>query len=236
MNENITLQVSDGTIMRAYVARPLGAQRPAAAPRAGIIVFQEAFGVNAHIRSIADRFAAEGYLAIAPELFHRTGDGVDVGYTDYGSAAPHMEAMTDEDVEVDARAAYEWLASELKGDAVAAIGVCRGGRVAYQANSVLPLKAAVSFYGGGIAPDYLDRAAKLHGPMLFFWGGKDAHIPREVWSQIPAALDAVGKSHVSVEMGDGGHGFFCDAREAYHKESSAFAWPLVLNFLSQKLG
>lgn len=225
----VTLMVSDGTEMQAYTARP------PKAPKAGIIVFQEAFGVNSYIRSIADRFAEEGYLAIAPELYHRTSTGFEGDYNDFASLAPHTQGLTLEGQEADVRSSYEWLKAE-KMESVVTVGFCMGGSVALITNSILPLAASVSFYGAGIVPNHLSRAKSLHGPMLFFWGGKDTHIPRELWLQIPVALDAAGKSHIQVEMSDAGHGFFCDARSAYHKPSADLAWPLVLNFLSQHIG
>src|SRR5579871_3618764 len=122
--EYVTLSVSDGTSMRAYVARP------ASKPRAGLIVFQEAFGVNAHIRDLTERFAGQGYLAIAPELFHRTAPGFEGSYTDFASVVPHMKALTDEGLTADTRASFEWLQREAKGLATGAIGYCMGGRTA----------------------------------------------------------------------------------------------------------
>src|ERR1700685_4759647 len=101
--EYVTLSVSDGTSMRASVARP------AAAPKAALIVFQEAFGVNSHIRDLAERFAGEGYLAIAPELFHRTAPGLEAGYTDFNAVMPHMQALRDPSLEADMRATWDWL-------------------------------------------------------------------------------------------------------------------------------
>src|ERR1700689_3066316 len=107
--EYVNLSVSDGTSMRAYVAHPEGK------PRAGLLVFQEAFGVNAHIRDVTERFAREGYLAIAPELFHRDGPGIDIPYGDIASAMPHMAAMTIPGMEADERAAYDWLRANGSG-------------------------------------------------------------------------------------------------------------------------
>src|ERR1700689_4820408 len=101
--EYVTLSVADGTSMKAYVSHP------ASAPRGGLIVFQEAFGVNPHIRDVADRFAREGYLAIAPELFHRTAPGLEAGYTNFTEVVPHMQALTNEGLEGDIRAAHGWL-------------------------------------------------------------------------------------------------------------------------------
>ena len=101
--EYVTLSVADGTSMRAYVARPAGT------PKAGLIVFQEAFGVNAHIRDVTERFAREGYLAIAPEMFHRTAPGLEAGYTDFGAVMPHMQALKDPSLEADMHATWDWL-------------------------------------------------------------------------------------------------------------------------------
>src|SRR5512141_1578060 len=102
-SEFVNLKVDDGTTMRAYVARPEGA------PRAGLIVFQEIFGINPHIRDITERFAREGYLAIAPELFHRSGPGFESGYTDMTPGIGHMQQLTDAGMAADTRAAFDWI-------------------------------------------------------------------------------------------------------------------------------
>jgi carboxymethylenebutenolidase len=224
----VSLSVSDGSQMRAYVARPEGS------PRGGLLVFQEAFGVNSYIRSVADRFAREGFLAIAPELFHRTADeGFEVAYTDFESAKPHFYAITVEGLEADTRAAYDWLVADggIDPAQISSAGFCLGGRVSYIANSVLPLKAAVSFYGGGI-DTLLDRVPKLHGPMLFLWGGKDARITPDLRRAVVDALTASGKSFVHTVFSDADHGFFCDARASFHPRSAELAWPQALSFLS----
>jgi len=227
-----TLKVSDGSAMRAWVARPKGG-----AAQAGLLVFQEAFGVNAHIRDVAERFAKEGYLAIAPELFHRTGTGLEIRYDDFPNAMPHMRALTDTGMEADQRAAYEWLrangAEELQ---ISAIGYCMGGRAAFLAAVRLPLACAISYYGGGIAPNansagLIGRASELRPPVLFFWGGRDKHITTEHIRAITDGLRAAGKNFVNVEISDADHGFFCDARSTYNPSAAAQAWPLTLAFL-----
>jgi carboxymethylenebutenolidase len=231
-SEYVTLKVSDGTTMRAWVARP---STTAAHP--GILVFQEAFGVNAHIRDIVGRFASEGYLAIAPELFHRTGAGFEGRYDDFPSAMPHMRGMTDAGMEADQRAAYDWLrangAAEFR---ISAVGYCMGGRAAFLAALTLPLACAISYYGGGIAPNannpgLLGRAGELQAPMLFLWGGRDKHITPDQIRRVTDALGAAGKSFVNVEISDADHGFFCDARASYSPTAAAQAWPLTLAFL-----
>src|SRR5256885_17042664 len=122
MSEWVDLAVADGTSMRAYVAKPAGA--PA---KRGLLVFQEAFGVNAHIRDVTERFAAEGFLAIAPELFHRTAPAFECGYKDFSLAMPHLQAITEAGLDTDVRAAYAWLADEGVGANTAAVGYCLGG-------------------------------------------------------------------------------------------------------------
>lgn len=208
--------------------------RPQAASGAGMLVFQEAFGVNAHIRGIADRFAALGFTAFAPELFHRTAPGFDGSYDDFEAVREHMAALTREAIETDAREAYERLAEEPGVDPkrIACIGFCLGGRVSYLANAVTPLRAAVSFYGGRIAPELLDAAGAQHGPILMFWGGADGGIPPEQRRAVADALTAAGKAHEQVVFGQAGHAFFNDVRTGHYDPGAARqAWTLTLEFL-----
>ena len=230
---DITLPIADGSTARAFVARPA---RDAGAP--GLILFQEAYGVNAHIRDLAGRFASEGFVVIAPEMFHRTADpGFEAGYGDFESVRPHVAALTPEGIAADAVAAHEFLVRDRGVDSgrIAAVGYCMGGRCAWVANAALPLRAAVSYYGGGIAPALLDRAKELHAPHLFFWGGKDAHITPAHRTAIIDALRTAGKVYVNVEMSAADHGFFCDQRPSYHADSAAEAWVLTLEFFRRNL-
>jgi carboxymethylenebutenolidase len=226
--EKTELAVGDGTRMGAYVARP---ERGGLHP--GLLLFQEAFGVNHHIRSVSDRFAAEGYVVIAPELFHRTAPGFEGSYTDFEAVRPHLQAVTSETAEHDIRAAYEWLRAnpQVKADAISSIGFCMGGRVSFIANSIVALRGAVSFYGGGIAPGLLGRAAKLQAPSLFVWGGLDKHITPEHRKAVTDALSAQKRIFVNAEFSRADHGFFCDERAAYEPNSARQAWALTLEFL-----
>lgn len=224
-SEWITLDADDGTSLRAFVARPDGA----AATR-GLLVFQEAFGVNAHIRDVTQRFAAEGFLAISPDLFHRTAPGFECGYTAFSQAVPHLQAVTEQGLDADVRAAYGWLSREGVGANCAAVGYCLGGRVAFVANSGVPLKAAASYYGGRIPP-LVGRAPKLSGPLLFFWGGLDHHIPEEDRQAVVSGVRAANKVFVNVIFSDADHGFFCDARASYNPAAAAQAWSLTKTFL-----
>jgi carboxymethylenebutenolidase len=227
-HERVTLDVSDGTAMNAYIARPSNVSRPP-----GILVFQEAYGVNAYIRSVADRFADLGCIAIAPELFHRSGPGFEGSYDDFAAIRPHFEKMTTEGITVDAQAAYDWLAERSGADAsrLACIGFCMGGRVSYIANANVKLAAAISFYGGGIAPDLLPLAEKQQAAILMFWGGMDSHIPPEQYRAVADALTAAKIEHEQVVFSRAGHGFFCGARASYDEVSSRQAFELVKAFL-----
>ena len=220
--------------MRAYVSRP------SASPKAGLIVFQEAFGVNAHIREVADRFAGEGYLAIAPELFHRTAPGLEAGYTDFGAIMPHMQALKDPSLETDIRATWDWLknGSGFPSLAISAVGYCMGGRCACHAAIILPIACGISYYGGGIAPNpffpgLTDRLKDLQAPMLFFWGGLDQHIGPDQVQAVNTALREAKKPYINVEFSFADHGFSCDARASYNAEAAAEAQALTLAFLNQ---
>lgn len=229
LQQKINLEVGDGTTMDAYVARPDDKD-----VHQGIIVLQEAFGVNSHIRNVTDRLAREGYVAIAPELFHRTAPGFEGDYNNFNSVMPHTSAMKPEGVVADLRASFQWLQSQtyVQKDDIFAVGYCMGGRVAFAANSILPLRAAVSYYGGGIAPGSLDRTPSLHGPMLFFWGELDKHIPPEQRAAVIDSLKANNKTYVNVEFSNADHGFFCDERKAYQPQAARQSWALMLAFLN----
>ena len=125
--------------------------RPAPAPARGLLVMQEAFGINAHIRDITERFAREGFLAVAPELFHRSGAGFEGKYDDFPSAMGHMKELRDPAMEADFSAAYDWLRANgiAEGSPIGAIGFCMGGRAAVLAASTLPLECAVSSMAAG---------------------------------------------------------------------------------------
>src|SRR5208337_4607629 len=199
----VILNVADGATMRSYVARPQNSAR-----HTGLLVFQEAFGVNGHIRDVTERFAREGYVAIAPELFHRTATGFEGAYNNFEAAMPHIRALTDQNLEADVRSAYEWLHADpaSREQPIACVGFCMGGRMTFLTNALLPVKAAISFYGGGIAPEQT-RA-------------------------VTEALRAAGKPFVNVEFSDADHGFFCDARSSYNPSAARQAWALALTFLN----
>jgi len=211
----------------AYIARP-----KSGAATAGMLVFQEAFGVNAYMRDIADRYAALGFLAIVPELFHRTGPGFEGSYTDFEAVRPHMAALTPDGLGADIDASYDWLRGQgIDAPRIGAVGFCMGGRVAYMANARVQLGAAISFYGGGIVPDLLPLAQAQRAPILMFWGGRDAHIPPEQYRAVADALTAARATHEQVVFSQADHGFYCDARASYNELASRQATALVNAFL-----
>lgn len=229
--EDISLNVSDGTSMAAFVARPKGSDK-----YPGIYIFQEAFGVNHHIRDVTKRFAREGFIAIAPELFHRTAHGFEGDYNDFSSTRVHMNALTKEGLIADINAVDEWMRNDAKllYDEIASIGFCMGGRVSFLANTTVKLKAAVSFYGGGITA-ILDRVPNIQAPQLMFWGGLDKHIDEGQVSSVTSALKANNKVFTNVVFSNADHAFFCDARSSYNPIAAKQAWALVLAFLNTYL-
>ena len=234
--EFVNLSVDDGTAMRAYVAHPDGK------PRAGLIVFQEIFGINSHIRDVTERFGRQGFLAVAPELFHRTAPGFETGYaqSDMGAAFGQMQQMTDAGLEADIRAAHKWL-RDAGQSRICSTGYCMGGRVSCLAAITVPLSCAVSYYGGGIAPSQfnpglLERLKDLQAPILFFWGGKDSHIPAESVRQVEDSARSAQKNFTSVHFSFADHGFFCDRRGSYNLEAAGLAWPLTLAFFDTHTG
>jgi len=230
----VNLDVDDGSQMRAFVARPDGA-----GPHPGMLVIQEALGVNTQLRGVCERYAEIGFVAIAPDMFHRTSAGFETDKFETDKFMPLIRALTIDGMIADVRAAYAWLTSQPDVDRsrVAAVGFCMGGRATYLANSELPLTAAISYYGGSIAPNLLDRAAKLHGPHLFIWGGQDKGIPPEQHRAVADAVRAAGKSFIDVEFSDANHGFFNDqVADRYDADAAAESWALVTSFLDRTVG
>lgn len=228
----IELDVQDGTRMRAWLARP---EDRAKAP--GLIVYQEVFGVNEHIQEVCEKFAAEGFVALAAEIYHRTAPGRTFAYDDIANAREHKNALTLAGIEEDAQAMAAWFNQDKQagGNALGAIGYCMGGRLAFLANTMLPLACAASYYGGDIHT-HLDRVAKLHGPHLFCWGGLDQAI---TWEQRPVVIEAMKaakKPFIDFVISDAHHGFNCDLRPAVYSGAAARqARGLTLAFLHEHL-
>ena len=229
------LNTSDGK-MEAYEARPKnGGARP------GIIVLMEAFGVNSHIKDVTERVAREGYVAIAPDLYHRESERL-VPYKDMGKAVEIMNRLQDPKVMDDVGAAIAHLKSQsyVKQGAIGVTGFCMGGRFTYltAAHHNKDIKAAVAFYGGGIPagkPSPLDRTGEITCPITLFFGGKDPLIPQEHVDKINQTLKDQKKDFSLKLYPEATHGFFCNERESYHQESAKDAWEKTKSFFAQHL-
>jgi carboxymethylenebutenolidase len=240
-SERITIPVGNHK-MGAYVARPEGAGAYPA-----VLLFMEIFGINAHIRSVADRVAAEGYVVLAPDLFHRDAPGIELGY-DQASLTQGIEIMVKtrpDGILADVTAAHMALTKrpDVKGRGVGAIGFCFGGHVAYRTACELPLVATASFYGGGIAapaapatgPSTLERTSAMKGRILCLFGENDGYIPAADVAAIRKALAAAKVRHEVIVYPGVGHGFFCDVRGDYDAKSAADAWERVKKLFREEL-
>ncbi|WP_198654085.1 dienelactone hydrolase family protein [Nocardia aurea] len=230
MTEWLTLETSDGP-MRVYVARPQTASDRA------VIVLQEAFGVNDHIQDVARRFAEHGFLALAPDLFHRNGVR-ELRYDQHAEAMPLIGAIGAEQIITDVRAVLDHL--EVAGARTAIVGFCFGGRAAFTAATAAPgLGAAVVFYGPGIAAGphaVLDRAGSITAPLLLHVGAEDPTIPAEQVEAIQAALKTAGVEFAQYVYPEAGHAFACDARPQMYREQPALvAWERTFAFLDKEI-
>ena len=213
----IRLTADDGHELDAYEAGPADAA-------AGIVVVQEIFGVNAHIRDVVDRYGAMGYRAVAPALFDRLERGVELGYSEETvTQGRAMRGAIDWDDTVrDVGAAVAHLAPN---GPVGVVGYCYGGSLAWLAAHSLPVAAAVGYYGGQII-QFTDRAPQA--PVLLLFGEVDYMIPLSDVTEIMRAHPTVP---VHVYPG-ADHGFNCDARDSYHPEAAAEALERTLAFLA----
>ncbi|AQH00041.1 carboxymethylenebutenolidase [Burkholderia sp. KK1] len=221
---------ADGGSFQGYLALPKTGSGPA------VIILQEIFGVNSHIRSVADQYAADGYVALAPDVFWRTQPRVELGYegADRQKAMELLQKTDANTAVVDVGAAAKALRAlpEVTGK-VAAIGYCFGGRLAYLAAAQGSVDLAVAYYGGGIQ-NSLDQAEQVKVPMQFHYGELDAHIPAE-------AVDAVrqkfaGRQDSALHVYPAAdHGFNCGDRASYNAKASALAHGRTLTFLGEHL-
>jgi carboxymethylenebutenolidase len=239
--ERIRIPVAGGQ-MGGYLARPKDGK-----PRPAVLVFMEIFGINSHIRDVTERVAREGYVALAPDYFHRTGPGVEYGYDEKGMAGGMklLGALKADEVIADAKAAIAALrARKDVAGKVGAMGFCIGGHMTYLTACETEVAAAASFYGGGIAapqgpggaPSTLSRTPKLRGKLLCLFGEKDHLIPLAQVEAIRQALAKAGGKHEVVVYPGADHGFFCDQRPSYQKAAADDAWKRVKALFEAELG
>jgi carboxymethylenebutenolidase len=221
MGKTLELTAADGHKLSAYRADPSGE------PKGAIVVIQEIFGVNHHIRNVTDKFAAAGYVAIAPALFDRVKPGIEVGY-DADSIATGRETrgkIKDADMLADTQAAINAVKDVGK---VAVVGYCLGGTIAYwSATRLNGIDAAVGYYGGGIAGTANEKPKV---PVMLHFGDQDQGIPLTDVDKIRAA-----HPEMPIHIYHAGHGFSCDERGSYEPESSKTALDRTHAFLGQHL-
>jgi carboxymethylenebutenolidase len=222
MGEFIKLITKDGVTIDAYKAAPAGA------PRGGIVVLQEIFGVNHHIRNVADRYAADGYLAIAPALYDRVNPGVELDY---------VQKDIEEGLAIRAKTKIEETLADIAAAVAAAhaagkvglVGYCWGGALAYVSAARLDgVDAAVGYYGGGIAANI---AASFKAPVLLHFGDNDQSIPLSDVEKVRAA-----NPDIPIHIYPAGHGFNCDERASYDADSAKLARERSLAFFAEHVG
>jgi carboxymethylenebutenolidase len=221
MGEYTTIMARDGHEFQAWLAAAPGR------PRGAVVVLQEIFGLNSHIRAVTDGFAAEGYTAIAPSLFDRIRRGIQLGYTqaDMQQGAGYRAQLKSEETLKDVAAA----AAVVKNSGrIATVGYCWGGTLSYLAATQLPLACAVVYYGKLTA--HLEQKPRC--PVMYHYGATDQSIPPEDVAQVRAA--ARDPALVYVYEG-AGHGFNCDQRASFNPEAAALARRRTLEFLERYL-
>jgi carboxymethylenebutenolidase len=229
-SSNVQITTPDGP-MSGFLARPSAEGKYPA-----VLVIMEAFGLNAHIKDVANRLAGEGYVALAPDVYHRQPNAV-VGYDELPDAIRLMTTLRDDGIISDLTAALAHLQAQsfVRADRVGITGFCMGGRISFLAASAMPaIKAAAPFYGGGIG-GLLDRAADITCPMLLFFGDQDPFIPNEEVEKITTTLrDLKKNAEVTVYPG-APHGFFCNERDSYRPDAAADAWERLKTFFARHL-
>jgi carboxymethylenebutenolidase len=239
--ERVEIPLSGGGTMGGHLARPEGG-----GPYPSVLVFMEIFGINSHIRDVTERVAAEGYVALAPDYFHRTGPGIELGYDDAGMAKGMelLGKLVASEMVGDARDAIDYLRDrEDTTDKVGCMGFCIGGHMTYLTAAETDVVAAASFYGGGIAadegpggePSTLGRTEQIEGRILCLFGDQDGFIPMEQVDAVRTALGKGGVDHEVVVYQGCDHGFFCDQRDSYNAAASEDAWRRVKELFASKL-
>ncbi len=222
---------ADGGVMPTYVAEPTNG-----GPYPIVIVFMEAFGVNGHIKNVANRFASEGYVAIAPDMYYRVEPNIVIEYSDVQKAIPILQGMYDAQTHADARTAINFAKGldNVRADRIGCTGYCMGGTISWMTACLnRDIKAAAIYYPGGfIARETSVRrpvsphsyAELLTAPVLGLFGEDDQSPPPADVNEVDAQLTRMGKPHDFQIYKGAGHGFNCDERPSYHQASSDDAW------------
>lgn len=209
-----------------------------------VIVLQEAFGVNNHIKDICRRLAAEGYLALAPELYHREGRHLVADYSDRASFKPLMGKLTNDGLIEDIDSLLKFIPLHPRADIsqVFTLGFCMGGFTSLLAATRFDLQGAISFYGAGVIHEregiklspFIDEVKNVKCPTLLFYGADDASIPADDITRIERELTNSKRRHEVHIFPGADHGFFCNERKSFDPSSTSKAWKRVLSWLEER--
>ncbi len=228
-----------GTDLAGYYAAPK-TNKPAPA----ILVLMEAFGLNDNIKGVCDRLAQNGYAALAPDFYH----GATFPYSDLKGAIAKLKSLKDDVVMAEFGQGLEFLNKQkmVSRQGVGVTGFCMGGRLTFLANATYPqkIKAAVSFYGGGIAAkndaagrqNLLTQAKKMQAPLMLMYGSEDSYIMAEEHERIAMALSQAKKRYAINVFPGAGHGFMSDRRDSYNPAAATEAWDMTMAFFDRHLG
>ena len=236
-NEKISISTQSGAInLHAYYPElPEGTTVP------GIIILQEAFGVNQNILDICQEFAKQGFLAVAPELFHRAGNDITLDYHDFKKVMPILSTLTNDQLTEDVKTAYEYIQNQkfFKVNQIGSIGFCMGGFTSILAACRLPLQFAIACYGGGISnfrpgigfEPFMEEFNKIQCPVFLLYGEKDNSIPLEQVEEVRANLKKQEKEYeIKVYLG-AGHAFLRKNEPSFQPTSANEAWDDIYNWL-----
>jgi carboxymethylenebutenolidase len=232
-----TIEIAKG--LPGYYVTPAGTGKFPA-----VIVLMEAFGLNDWCKNICNRLAKSGFAAIAPDFYR----GTTYAYTDIAGAVGKLKSLKDDGIMSDVGKSLDFLAgkSEVNANGIGVVGFCMGGRYAFLTNTVYPtkIKAAISFYGGGIDPapgnpmgqkSLLDRVSAIQSPIMLMYGSEDQMIAADEHGRIAAALSTAKKRYILNLFPKAGHGFMRDGGDSYSPEAAAEAWMMTTGFFSQNL-
>lgn len=226
----IDIQTAQGACYTGYLSLPPTGKGP------GIVLIQEIWGVNEHIRAVADQYALDGYVVLAPDVFWRMEARVDLGYDEAGSARAFgfLQKVDTAQAVADLADAVDTLRQrpEVSGK-IATLGFCLGGQLAYRTAATGKPDAAVAYYGGGIQ-NHLDVAGQITQPLLFHYAGRDGFIPPEAVAAVKAAFAGHGQAHF-FDYPAQDHGFNCWGRAMYDQKAAALARGRTLQFLAENL-
>lgn len=237
--ELVSVPTPDG-LMNLHVFFP---DSSGSTPVPAIVIFQEAFGVNGNMKEICRKFANEGYLAVAPELFHRVGNNLEFAYNDTPRVMSTLSSITNEDLIEDAKAAFDYIKNlkNISVGPIGAIGFCMGGFTSILSACHLPLQFAISCYGGGISNEragigfmpFLNEFKNIECPVFLLYGEKDHSIPPDQIEIIRGQLKRDQKEYeIKIYLG-AGHAFLREGQPVYHPSAAPEAWKDIFSWLKQ---